>query len=369
MTAGAGGRYARFGWVAAGDADSMAEASAPGPGLTHVAPRWFVIDAKGSLHLRPGVEPAQHAAWVAGLQRRGIAVLPAVGNPDDDGEVVRALVDRDESRRRAVAAIEQLCREGGYDGVTLEARGAFPGARDAFSAFVEELAWSLHASGARLALVVPPQVTDPAPDPGAAPDPATDPEGWLQARAGSFDYRTLGAYADLFIVDTRDFPRRPVIRREAGRPPRVRNAPGAVAPEGWLQSVIDHALLHVPVRNLILTLPLYGRAWPAGGAGQALDDPAAGRAVPLRAVQGLLAGAVDVDDLPDPASGGRRITWTNGAGEPWVLFTDDAVSLETKAGLIARYDLGGVAFWRLGFGTRAAWDAVDRGLTVVRRPV
>src|SRR5690606_9467390 len=225
--------------------------------------------------------------------------------------------------------------------------------------FVEELAWALHASGARLALVVPPQVTDPAA--AAAPDPLADPGGWLQARAASFDYRALAVYADLFIVDTRDYAVRPRIRRDAAGRLHVLGGPGAVAPQGWLESVIDHALLHVPARRLVLTLPLYGRAWPAGGQ-DADPDPggagdAAGRLVPLADAGRLLEGAQAVEEQPDRASGGRRVAWTDAGGRPWVLYIDDAPSLEAKAGLVARHDLGGLAFWRLGFGTPQDRDA------------
>src|SRR5690606_11551773 len=159
-----------------------------------------------------------------------------------------------------------------------------------------------------------------------------------------------GVYADLFIVDTRDFPWRPRIEPGDDDGVRVEPGPGAVAPEGWLQSVIDHALLHLPARNLVLTLPLYGRAWPVDAGG-----PAGGvsRVVPLAEVERLPARATGLEDEPDPGAGGRRLSWVDDRGQRWVLYTDDAASLEAKAALIARHDLGGAAFWRLGFGTRS----------------
>ncbi|MFO7245348.1 MAG: glycosyl hydrolase family 18 protein [Thermaerobacter sp.] len=391
-------RYVRFGWVAGDEAAALADAGTPAAGITHVAPCWFVLDAEGRLEPRPDEVPAgpggsldpagaqepdgspepsgfrDPAGWAQGRmeawRRRGIAVWPVIGTPEDDGAVLRSLLDHEQGRRRAADAVQRLCRDGGLPGVTLAAAGAFPEGRDAFSAFVEELAWALHASGARLALVVPPQVTDPAA--AAAPDPLADPGGWLQARAASFDYRALAVYADLFIVDTRDYAVRPRIRRDAAGRLHVLGGPGAVAPQGWLESVIDHALLHVPARRLVLTLPLYGRAWPAGGQ-DADPDPggagdAAGRLVPLADAGRLLEGAQAVEEQPDRASGGRRVAWTDAGGRPWVLYIDDAPSLEAKAGLVARHDLGGLAFWRLGFGTPQAWAAVDRALAAPRRP-
>ncbi|HEX6989747.1 MAG TPA: glycosyl hydrolase family 18 protein [Bacillota bacterium] len=364
MTGGTGTRYVRFGWVDSDDRASLDEALTGPARLTHAAPCWFAVDGDGRLGTRPRVAPAAHAGWVDSLRRSGVAVLPAVVNRDGDGSTVGDLVGRDEPRARAVKALERLCRDGGFDGITLAFRGAFPEARDAFSAFVEELAWTLHTAGARLALAVPPQVREPSAE--AAPDPVADPEGWLAACAASFDYRALSVYADLFIIDTRDFPRRPAIERgDTG--PVVRWAPGTVAPDGWLQTVLDHALLHVPARDLVLTLPLYGRAWAAGAG--AVPGAAGSRAVPLRDVDGLLAAAAAVEDQPDRAGGGRVVRWSDASGRSWLLYADDPASLAAKAGLVARYDLGGAAFWRLGFGCPEAWAAVDRGLTALRRPV
>ena len=345
-------RYVRFGWAVTDDPASRAEALESGAGLTHVSPFWYALDGDGVLRPRRGVEPEAHAGWLDDLRERGIAILPTVANLNYDADVARALVENERPRSRAVEALARACRDGDFDGLTLAFRGPFPDARDAFSAFVEELAWTLHRAERQLALAVLPQVRDPELD--QAPEPESDPEGWVRAAADAFDYRALSVYADLFIVLTLDYPRRPSVRRDADGRPRVLAAPGATAPVGWLESVVDHALLNVPPRSLVLSLPLYGRRW--------LEGQEEGELVPLRAVEEVLAQAPERSEAPDTAAGGRRIEYVDAEGRRAVLYVDDTESLAEKARLVSRYDLGGLAVWRLGFGTAEAWSALERGL-------
>ena len=46
-------------------------------------------------------------------------------------------------------------------------------------------------------------------------------------------------------------------------------------------------------------------------------------------------------------------------GRPQKVWLEDGRSLAAKAGLVGRYGLGGLAFWRYGFETPSIYDDVE----------
>ena len=348
-------RYARWTWLVAADAAAQREAQGRMTAISHICIEGYVIDQHGEL--RPlaaksaygsGLEPGPRGGQ--GVRQVFISVRSAPGPIDG----VAAWLDDGTARRRLLAGMLRLVEGGTWDGLELELRGAFPHLRDQFTVFAEELSWKLRQAGRQLAITVAPQVRDPQLD--RLPEPDAPPSRWVEAYAASFDYRALSVYADLFLVRTLDHPQRPEALDPGQGPPWWSWAPAAVTPQGWLESVIEHALLHVAPRKLLIALPLYGREWCEGER--------RARCVPLAALSQRLAAVSEWSQEEDRMAGGRRYRYRDEEGRLCTLCIDTPASLAEKAALVARYDLGGLALRRLGWGTAAVWEALERALAM-----
>lgn len=336
-------RHVIFAWLDPGDPAGYREASAAPVRPDLISPLGFALDDNGRL-LRPGRDSK---GQLFNLRRLGAMIIPAVSDLDGRRGIAQAMLSHRKNIRSAVSSLCKLAVEPGVDGIALRFHGAFPDVRDGFAAFVEELAWELHQRERCLTVVARPQVRDPEVD--QVPRLEDDPEGWLQALADSYDYRSLSAYADWFVIETAGYMRCPqVVSDIATGNVQLGCRPAPATPAGWLQSVIEHSLLHVPPRRLLITLPLYGRLWR--------QDPGIPSVVPMAELDNVLSGRSGYYQELDRASGDLRIQLVDREGRTQALLIDSPSSLAGKASLVARYDLGGIALFRLGYGTTAAWQ-------------
>lgn len=113
--------------------------------------------------------------------------------------------------------------------------------------------------------------------------------------------------------------------------------PGPVAGIGWVEKVITFSLTKIPQEKLILGVPLYGYDWgDSGRAKSVVHDEAAEKSVSKQA-------PVEWDE--QTASSFFRYSDESGAHTVWF---ENRRSLEAKIALAKKYDLAGIAIWRLG---------------------
>jgi spore germination protein len=115
--------------------------------------------------------------------------------------------------------------------------------------------------------------------------------------------------------------------------------------------VLDYATARIPADKLVLGIGLFGYDW---GGGEVADD--------LQLSQ--VSRRID-------ANQGER-GWDPRAASPWfryrrdgqsrVIWYEDTASVGAKLALVARYDLGGAFFWRLGGVPDDIWRAVRQTL-------
>jgi spore germination protein YaaH len=134
--------------------------------------------------------------------------------------------------------------------------------------------------------------------------------------------------------------------------------PGPIAPVGWVEDVVAHAVAHVPRERVVLGLAAHGYDWP---------DPSAPSAGPDGAGGGRDLMYADAMDLAERQ--GREVEWNNDAQTPWFSYSadgevrsvwfEDAPSLAAKLEVAAEYELGGVFLWRVGGEDPTLWDVLD----------
>ncbi|MCL4424148.1 MAG: glycosyl hydrolase family 18 protein [Firmicutes bacterium] len=200
-------------------------------------------------------------------------------------------------------------------GVQIDFEGVAPEDRQRLTSFIQRLAAELRVKGLTLSMAVPAKVRD---------DPRSS---W----AGAFDYAALGQLVDQLFIMAYDEHYR---GGEAG----------PVASLPWTEKVIRYAISVVPTKKILLGVPLYGYDWTASGQG---------RAYGVKVMQDRLL-QMGAEIRWDPVLGENVASYKAGDGEHVAWFPDER-SLEAKLALAQKYNLKGVALWRLGFEPDQYW--------------
>lgn len=234
-----------------------------------------------------------------------------------------------------IAEIISLALEHGYDGVNIDLEdiaysGDIEKDRNAFSAFINELARQLHAHDLMLAISVPGKVRDVPEDIWSYP----------------YDFTVLGQAADYLQVMTYD---------EHG----PWSEPGPVSSPGWVEDCLAYAVSAVDPSKLLIGLPAYGYNWNLTGS-----DPENGI---------YAATSFAWKDIPDlTGKPGAQTFWDEDAQSPYVTYTEDGDehvawfenerSIRAKTALVKTYHLAGLSVWALGLEDETFWQAALDGM-------
>jgi spore germination protein len=302
--------------------DSRSRASAADGVLTELSPVWY-RPTKSAEVVYASDEAEQSVPNIeAEASARGLRLIPTISNSRyhrRDGALIDAIIDDPRARSRHVAAIVDLVRSHGWDGIDIDYESLPATARDAYSRFVRDLASALHAVHARLSVTLHAKTSEPG--------------SWRGAQAQ--DWRAIGASADQVRVMAYDHA-------------TSDSSPGSIAPRGWVDEVLTFAVATIPRDRVVLGLATYGYDWPAGRSGTDLQW-------------------ADVQDVAAKREARQR--WDDAAQSPWLKYIDDrgrhhtvwfenARSLALKLDTARRYSIAGVVVWRLGGEDPGIWDAL-----------
>lgn len=204
--------------------------------------------------LMPNAEGALDGALPAGVAfGSGYAVMPIIrnyrGNAPPDAALIEALLNDPALRQVHLERLLEFARSQPYSGIALEYLGLSPTVRDAYSAFISDLAAALHAEGLLLTLVLPfPEQTS------------------AQFETGAYDWRALGAIADSVQVilphNPRDYLPDGAVRRVLA----------------WAVGEISRAKLHAVIS--VRSVAQEGSTWQPIGYREALEPLAELRVTP-----------------------------------------------------------------------------------------
>jgi spore germination protein len=208
--------------------------------FSEVSPWMYGLNSSGQIV--PQYSPAQAGtvdAQVARLRAARIPLVPTLANVVAGNWVYRPVITNilDIPRLRAehVAAIVALVQRQHYAGIDIDYEDLRASDRNAFTAFITQLAGALHARGKVLSV-----------DLFAKPDN----HGYDQRNLAQ-DYHAIGAVADQ-------------VRLMAYEYHWASSAPGPIAPISWIRAVLRYAVTQIPAKKIILGVPLYGYDWADG---------------------------------------------------------------------------------------------------------
>jgi len=126
---------------------------------------------------------------------------------------------------------------------------------------------------------------------------------------------------------------------------------GSVASIGFVEDGIVQTLEDVPAEKIINAIPFYTRVWKTKG-GEVTSE-----AVGMDAAQAFVdnyVGEVRWDETTCQNYG--EVTMGDTFYQVWL---EDKQSIETKLTIMKKYNLAGVAAWKLGLENKSIWNVID----------
>jgi spore germination protein len=285
--------------------------------LTAIAPFAYSVDRAGNV-------AGEHFSDAMKISSsRGLSNLALVHNLNGrsfNQSDIHSMLNSKAARERAVRDIYDLMRTNGYDGVNIDFENVPPGDRGVLTQFMKELRAKLGPAGYKVTMSVPAKYKD---SPSSA---------WI----GAFDYYALGKICDQIMLMTYD-------QHTSG------TAAGPVASVQWVEKVIKYAMTQMPKKKILVGIAAYGYDW----------NMSTNRAKAVSYSQAIKTASRN----------GKKISWDNASQSPYFRYKsgnvtrevwfESADSMRAKLKLVKKYDLGGIAIWRLGQEDRAYWEVIQ----------
>ncbi|MGE5675351.1 MAG: glycosyl hydrolase family 18 protein, partial [Mycobacterium leprae] len=195
-----------------------------------------------------------------------------------------------------------------------------PTLRPDYTAFITELYGAMKQVGLGLTLSVPAKTEDIPESP------------WT----GAFDYAALAPYADKIVIMTYD-------EHLPGFPA------GPIASIPWVNQVMAYVVTQIPHDKVLLGVAAYAYNWVQGtttGIAQSVPNAL------------NLVAQYHATIQWDPAAMVPFFTYTNSSGQNRIVYFENAQSTAAKLAIMRKYDLGGIAIWRLGLEEPGIWPVV-----------
>jgi spore germination protein len=295
--------------------------SALGKGaLTEVSPVWYQPEPGGLVIIASPDAQRTQSAIESQASSRNIAIIPSISNFRNgqwDGALIHQIISTPQMRATHITAIIDLVTSHRWAGIDIDYESLQAADRDAYSAFIRDLATALHQRGKRLSVTVHAKISEPG--------------DWSGARAQN--WRALGQSADEVRVMAYDYS-------------TEESPPGPIAPRNWVQSVLQLAVSEIPREKIMLGVATYGYDWAGGQKGQDL------RWADAKA----LASDHNIPVKWDPASESPWFSYTDDRGLPHTVWYENARSMQDKLDLARQYHVAGVFIWVLGGEDPAIWE-------------
>ena len=284
----------------------------------------------------------------------GTATDPATGKARS--MTLSTLLSKPATETKIVNMIAQLVESKKFDGIDLDFEDfafidpnkTWPTTAPRWISFIKDLSAKLHANGKLLSVTTPPLF-----------DPATGKKGYYV-----YSWAAIGSYIDQLRIMAYDYSTSSV---------------GPIGPITWTEQAVQYATAVMPASKVWIGVPGYGRDWVTAVNGTCPTSPINYQksvAVGAKAATFLsrdalgLAASYGASPTFNPKFGESTFTYLknyvgkNSAGVQTsctatrTAWYQDAYSIGLRAGLVAKYHLGGLTEWTLGMEDNATLNAV-----------
>lgn len=328
--------------------------------LQEVSPFWYSLTWNGKQGvISTQVSPTSKDAVKSAASAEGVELWPSF----TDGMPARRLswlMAKPKKRTRLIDRMVALARSEGYAGLDLDLEkfafgdgsSTWSTTRPRWVAFVAQLGTALHQAGKKLAATTP---------------PLCSMGGECGGRNGYwvYDWKGIGPYIDRLRIMAYDY--------------HV-STPGPIGPYPWAEAIVRYAVTQVAPGKVQLGVPTYGRDWvrrkadgsyrivgtcPKNGSlpsGYLSRSEFPSSAVPgvLRS-RGLTEADVQWDDTYKESYFRYSRTYSGPKNSCTVRhegWFGDSRAVVARAGLVAKYQIAGIATWTIGGEDPAQWSAL-----------
>lgn len=276
----------------------------------------FLCPFSRRLSMQGTLLPLDDTALVSAALAQEVAPFLTVTNLGDNGgfssDIAHAVFTDRQVQDAALDNIFDALSQGRWAGVNLNFEYVYPFDREAYNRFLRRLSEALHARGWYLSTAI-------------APKEKPGQEGLLYS---AHDYAAHGRWADWVVLMTYEWG-------------YTYSAPQAVSPVNRIRRVLDYAVTQMPAGSILLGFSNYGYRWRLpwrqGDAASVISNAAAIN----------LAAATGAELRFDEAAQAPWFTYTDSAGQRYVVWFEDARSVRARLALVREYALAGFSWWTI----------------------
>ena len=302
--------------VTSTDANSyFADAVQNMTGVNVISPTWFsVSDNDGN------VSSLASGEYVMQAHEKGLKVWGLVDNFSENMSTTTVL-SKTSSRQNLENQLVTYAMKSGLDGINIDFESLSEDVGIHFLQFLRELSIQCHENNLVLS------VDNPVPEDFTS----------------HYDRTEQGKVVDYVIIMGYDEH-------------YVGSDAGSVASLSWVEQGVKDTLAEVPAKRTILAIPFYTRLWKTTDGGALTSE-----AIGMDQAQQVISenGAETYWDKTTSQNYGTY----EGDGATYQIWREDAQSVAEKVKLISKYELAGVAEWKLGFENSGIWSVITENLS------
>ena len=285
--------------------------------ITGVATFSYGVKPSGQISGSPP-KAALKTAWDNNIET--LALVHNLSSSGFNRSLIHSILVNPELRTETITNIYKTLIRNSFDGVNIDFENVPAGDRQALNKFMAELKQKLAPDGLKVTISVPAKTWD---------NPL---DGW----GAAFDYKRLADSADRIMLMTYDEH-------------YIGGHPGPVASNPWVEQVVSYSAELIPKDKLMLGIGNYGYDWIINSRGY--QSVPAKNALPMAQRYGASIHWDSLNQTP------FFYYWKN--NQKHVVWFESPESAAFKLDLVNKYDLKGIAIWRLGFESPGFWNLVS----------
>ena len=282
-------------------------------GVNVLSPTWFYINDNSG-----NIADIGSTDYVAYCHSQNVQVWGLVSNLENREVDTTQVLNTTSSRDNLVNSIVAAAIKYDLDGINVDIEELSGSAADGYVEFIKELSLKCENNGLVLSV-----------------------DNYAPSASSTIYNRTVQAdYADYVVIMAYD-------EHYSGS-----EEAGSVASIGFVEKAVKDTLEEVPAEQIILGMPFYSRVW-------------------ISSDSGLSSQAMGIDDI------GKLITNNNASptwseelgqyyaeyakdGKTYMIWQEDATSIEEKLKVMESNKLAGGAFWKIGFDNSSIWNTIAK---------
>ncbi|SFS61870.1 glycosyl hydrolase family 18 protein [Paenibacillus sp. BC26] len=303
-----------LGWNGTSRTSTVLDQVGKTQGLDIDSPSWFELaSADGTF------TDTSDPALVQTMKASGIKLTPLVSN-QFDAVLTSAFLRNETAKNSFITNLVSKLTALDVEGVNIDFEGMAGKDRDLYTAFVRSFTSAAHKAGLTVSVDLP-----------------RGDVKWDAKTA--YDQRALAEIVDMIMIMAYD-------QHWKGS-----DEAGSVAELTWVEDGVKQFLAYgVPRSKLMLGIPFYVREWRIDATGKLVDN----KAIFMSELPRIIAeqGATRTFDA---TAGQWKYEYTGQDGYTHVFWAETADTVKARVNIAKKYDLAGVAAWRLGYEQADLW--------------